>query len=276
MVCSPIVRAFALWLLFLPGGIPAAHAARATVPGPPMRFDADTFSFANETVYLYPHGYAEKRLLKPGEKPPGFTLRCFAMCRSAEQFHRFARFDPALPPPDDATLDTLLRRVNRRAAWRAPLGPDRRVVIPGYADLRALSRARPLIVQRHVGGGLWTYLRPGNYRMLAFWWNGPSEQVRARRTLDDVLAHNDAFVAYLTTYPSLSINHAVLLYGRRPPTRADTAAGRTRYMVYDPNHPEAPREMVWDEGRHEFSYQKDWDFVGGRVIVLRVYGFWLQ
>ena len=50
----------------------------------------------------------------------------------------------------------------------------------------------------------------------------------------------------------------------------------TRYRVYDPNHPEAPREMVWDDRRHEFSYQKDWDFVGGRVIVLRVYGFWLQ
>ncbi len=41
-----------------------------------------------------------------------------------------------------------LRRITGRAAWREPLPPERRVVIPGYADLRALSRARPLIVQK--------------------------------------------------------------------------------------------------------------------------------
>ena len=241
-----------------------------------MRFATDTFAFANQTVFVYPNGYAEARKLAPGEKPPAFTLRCFAMCRATEQFHKFARFDPSLPPPDDATLDALVRRINRRAVWRASLPPDRRVVIPGYTNLRALSQARPLLLQRNVGGGWATYVRPGNYRMLCYWWNGPSEQVRARRTLEDVLAHNDLFIAYLTTYPSLSINHAVLLYGHAPATPADTAAGIIRYRVYDPNHPEAPREMVYDGHSHQFSYQKDWDFVGGKVTVLRVYGFPIQ
>ena len=273
MGCSSIFRAWAFGVLACVGSIFACPAdARETVPGPPLRFDADTFDFANQTVYLYPHGYAEKRRLKPGEKPPEFTLRCFAMCRSVEQFHKFARFDPALPPPDDATLATLLRRINHRAVWRGPLPPERRVVIPGYVNLRALSRARPLLVQKSVGGGLATYLRPGNYRMFSYWWNGPTQQAHTQRTLDDLLAHNDLFVAYLTTYPSLSINHAVVLYGRRP----DAATGRVRYLVYDPNHPEAPRAMLYDPRRHEFSYQKDWDFVGGKVTVLRTYGYWLE
>ena len=238
-----------------------------------MRFDADTFDFANQTVFLYPHGHAEKRVLRPGEKPPQFTLRCFAMCRSVEQFHKFARFDPALPPPDDAALARLVRRITGRAAWRGSLSWEQRAVVPGYANLRALSKARPVVVQQNIGGGWWaTYLRPGNYRMFSFWWNGPSQQAATQRTLEDVLAHNDLFVGYLTTYPSLSINHAVVLYARC----LVAADGTVRYCVYDPNHPEAPREMVYDPRRRGFSYQKDWDFVGGKVTVLRVYGLPVQ
>ena len=64
-----------------------------------------------------------------------------------------------------------------------------------------------------------------------------------------MLDRQDLFVAYLTTYPSLSINHAVVLYGRRPATRADAAAGVVHYQVYDPNHPEAPRDMTYDTRR---------------------------
>ncbi len=270
-MCYLVLRAACLGALLL-AGPRAAKATEPVVPGPPLRFAADTFSFANETVYLYPKGYAEKRVLRSGEKPPAFTLRCFAMCRSAEQFHRFARFDPSLPPPDDATLDRLLRRINRRAVWRRSLPPEQRVVIPGYPDLRALSEARPLLVQKNVGGGLSTYLRIGNWRMLSYWWHGPSQQADTRRNLDDVLARNDGFVAYLTTYPSLSINPAVLFYGHGPAA----ADGVLRYRVYDPNHPEAPREMRFDPRKGEFSYQKDWDFVGGKVTVLRAYGKWLQ
>ena len=271
MMCCSVWRAAGFGALLTVAQC-AAHAAESVVPGPPLRFEADTFAFANQTVYLYPHGYAEKRQLRSGEKPPAFTLRCFAMCRSAEQFHKFARFDASLPPPDDATLDRLLRRINRRAVWRRSLPLAQRVVIPGYADLRTLTRARPLLVQKNVGGGLSTYLRIGNWRMFSYWWNGPSQQADTRRNLDDVLARNDGFVAYLTAYPSLSINHAVLLYGRGP----DTADGILRYRVYDPNHPEAPREMRFDPRKNEFSYQKDWDFVGGKVTVLRAYGRWLQ
>ena len=94
---------------------------------PPFRFDTDTFSFANQTVYVYPRGYAEKRALKPGEKPPAFTLRCFAMCRSVEQFRKFARFRslPCRRPMTTLRSTDLLRRVNRRAVWRPALPPER-------------------------------------------------------------------------------------------------------------------------------------------------------
>ena len=261
-------------LMALVVGLLAVSTARAvaSVPGAPLSFTRDTFAFANETVFVYPHGYAESRQLQPGEKPPDFTLRCFAMCRSVEQFHKFARFDAALPVPDDEKLAALVRWVTHRAVWRAALPSAQRVVIPGYPDLRTLSEARPLTVQRGVGGGWSAYVRPGNYRMFSYWWNGPSEQARTQRTLEATLECDDLFVAYLTTYPSLSINHAVLIYGRR----VEAMNQQIRYLVYDPNHPEAPREICYDPRQREFSYQKDWDFVGGKVTVLQVYSHWLQ
>ena len=140
MVGFPIVHALAFSLLAF--ACASSAVARETVPGPPLRFDADTFSFANQTVYPLSETGTPKNANSSPAKNPAFTLRCFAMCRSVEQFHKFARFDPTRPPPDDATLDGLLRRINRRAVWRSPLPPEQRVVIPGYASLPRLSLAR--------------------------------------------------------------------------------------------------------------------------------------
>ena len=214
-----LFRALVICLGALWWGPAAAVRANGTVPGPAFRFDADTFSFANETVYLYANGYAEKRTLKPGEKPPAFVLHCFVMSRSAEQFRNFARFDPSRPPPDDATLARLVRRVTRHAAWRNPSPPDERVVIPGYADLRTLSAARPLVVQKNIGLGWTAYIRVGNWRMFFYKLNSPTQQRHTQERLEGCLARNDLFIAYLTTYPSLSVNHAIVLYGRRPALR---------------------------------------------------------
>ncbi len=276
-------RAFILpvrvcWLLALWGVVlaaPVLPAREMMVPGSPLRFANDTLAFANQTVFIYSHGYAEERPLRPGDEQQhaAFTLRCFAMCRTVEQFRKFARFDPSLPPPDDARLASLVRRITRHAVWRAALPPECRVVIPGYADLRALSAARPLVVQRNIGNGWPVYVRPGNTRMFPFFLNGARQQFHTRRRLEDALGRNDLFIAYLTTFPSLSINHAIVVYGRRPATRAETAAGMVRYLVYDPNHPDQPRDLAYDTWRRMFSYQKDWDFVGGKVTVLQVYSY---
>jgi hypothetical protein len=46
--------------------------------------------------------------------------------------------------------------------------------------------------------------------------------------------------------------------------------------VYDPNHPESPRDLIWSARDRAFSYQKDWDFIGGFVRVYQVYGKPLQ
>jgi hypothetical protein len=193
------------------------------------------------------------------------------MSRSVAQFKKFARFEPKLPPPDGAELARRLRLICRQHPWAAPWPQDRRVVISGYNDLRELSARRPLVVQENIGLGWPTFFRVGNWRMFGI--HSPGYQAIEHAELEDALSRGDFFVAYLTTFPSLSINHAVLVYSHGSP---GPNKDRVRYRVYDPNHPDRPRELDYSLGKREFSFEKDWDFVGGFVRVYHVYGRALQ
>lgn len=237
---------------------------------PPFRFDCDTFTFANMTVFEYENGIAH---LRRGEsaKVRRYTRRCFVLSRSAMQFRKFARFDPHAPPLGNRELAIRIHMVTQRAAWRPALPENQRVVIPGYACLRQLSKARGLILQENVGHGWPTYWRPGNYRII--FEPGPGYQETMHKELNATLARGDLFIGYLTTLPMrMSINHAVLVYKKKPGTPAEM----DHYIVYDPNHPDGPRELWWSERERSFAFQKDWDFVGGRVRVYQVYGKPLQ
>ncbi|MBV9128660.1 MAG: hypothetical protein JO117_11310, partial [Verrucomicrobia bacterium] len=188
------------------------------------------------------------------------------------QFQKFARFDPQAAPLDDAELARRVRRVARQQPWKAPWPANERVVFPGYADLRALSRARARVLQENLGLGWPTYVRLGNWRM--FTQHSRKYQVSTHNELEAALAGGEFFVGYLSTFPSLMINHAVLFYAHRP---VDKATGQAQpdadhYWVYDPNHPEAPRRLDYLRDRQEFLFEKDWDFVGGFVRVYHVFG----
>jgi hypothetical protein len=242
---------------------------RGKAATPDFRFDRDTFAFTNDTVFEYSEGHAHARKLD-NQRPKPFTRRCFVLCRTAMQFRKFARFDPHSAPLDDKQLAARIREVTRRSAWREHLPPQQQVVFPGYADLHTMSMSRRGVVQENIGLGWPSYFRLGNFRM--FYKHDRQYQEQTHANLDATLARGELFVAYLSTYPKLSINHAVLVYARKP-----TRAGEIeRYIVYDPNHLEAPRELVWSSRQRAFSYEKDWDFVGGFTRVYQVYGKPLQ
>jgi hypothetical protein len=235
----------------------------------PFSFQRDTFAFANETVLEYHEGHASLR--RESQKTKRFTQHCFVMSRSVVQFWKFARFDPGTPPLDDRGLAERIRKITRSSPWASPLEERDRIVIPGYADLRTLSRARADVVGRSIGLGWTTYFRPGNWRI--FLPHGPAQQARAHKELERTLGRGGFFIAYLTTIPeNFNINHAVLVYARRATSANRNHAGRLRYSAYDPNHAEAPRTLEWSQRDSCFLYQRDWDFVGGRVIVWQVYG----
>jgi len=231
--------------------ISAAGAAVA----PLFSFDRDTFAFANETVFEYHQGHASLRHENGAEKPKRFTSHCFVMSRGAAQFRKFARFDPTLSPLDDKQLAARIRKVTGRKPWAAPLAIQDRITIPGL--------------------GWPTYCRPGNGRI--FLPHGSAQQARTQAELERVLARGEFFVAYLTTFPeSLSINHGVLVYAKEKIFGGGKRAQKLRYRVYDPNHPDGPRTLEWSQRESRFLYQRDWDFVGGRVVVWQVYGRFLQ
>ena len=244
---------------------------RSSAAGSDFRFDRDTVGFANATVFEYREGHPTLRRKREKGEPERYTRRCFVLCRTAMQFHKFARFDPYAPPLDDNALAARIRNVTRRAAWEQPLPTNQRVVFPGYANLRAMSDARREVVRRNIGLGWPTYFRIGNYRMLFEHDSNYYKETHAN--LNAALARGELFTAFLTTYPRLSINHAVLVYKRKAVSQND---GIESYLVYDPNHPESPRELTWSPTARSFAYQKDWDFIGGFVHVYQIYGKWLQ
>jgi hypothetical protein len=150
-----------------------------------------------------------------------------------------------------------------------------RITIPGYRDLRALSRARADIVQENIGLGWTAYFRPGNWRIILP--HGPAQQARTQAELERFLGRGEFFAAYLTTFPeSLSINHCVLVYAQQKISGRGNPSHLLRYRVYDPNHPDGPRTLEWSQRDSCFLYQRDWDFVGGKVVVWQVYGRFLQ
>ena len=252
---------------FLIGGCVCAFAAQTQSPRP-FDFNRDTFSFDNETILEYHDGQASARGRTPGEHPKRFVQHCFVMSRTVMQFRKFVWFEPGEPPLNDKELAERIRKITRVPPWTAPLAREDRIVIPGYSDLRSLSEARAEILQKNIGLGWPTYFRLGNWRIL--WPHGRAQQAKTHEAMEQALGEKGGFfVAYLTNFPrSLNINHGVLVYARK---NKDPQGGCC-YTVYDPNHHDAPRTLEWSDRDGAFLYQRDTDFVGGKVVVWRVYG----
>jgi hypothetical protein len=233
-------------------------------------FDRDTFAFANQTVFEYHEGHASLRKASAAKRD-AYNRHCFVMSRTAVQFKKFARFEPRNNPLDDAALVARIRTVTRQAAWTEPLPENQRIVFPGYKDLKEMSKARRELVQLNIGHGWPSYFRISNARMM--FQDGTDYQKRTHARLNAALARGELFIAFLTTYPRFSINHSVLIYELKS---SSPNPGVDHYLVYDPNHPESPRDLTWSAHDGAFSYQKDWDFIGGFVRVYQVYGKPLQ
>jgi hypothetical protein len=246
-----------------------AASAAGSATAREFRYEPDTLAFANSTVFAYSGG---QKSLQQGDPENGkqrrYTRRCFVMSRTVLQFYKFARFEPRSASLDDKALAARLRLITHQEPWRPAWPQNKRIVFPGYANLRALSKAHTEIFQENIGLGWPTYARIGNYRMF-FLREDDRYQEKTHDDLNAVLAQREFFVAYLTDYPHFHINHSVLVYARKPAQGRD---GIERYLAYDPNHPDGPRELKWSPTLKVFNYEKDKEFVGGYTRVYHVYG----
>jgi hypothetical protein len=255
---------FCGWVAAIFLALSSAHAGSSAG----FDFDRDTLSFANWTVFTYENGHIVSHKNQFGHH---YSRRCFVMTRTVAQFYKFARFEPKVARVDDRELTKRVRAVTKKQPWLDPLPPEKRIVIPGYRNLRELSRDKMSLMQANIGVGWVVYLRPGNARM--FFEHSKEYQEKTHRLLEESLARDEFFIAYLSDYPILHINHSVLVYKH---DRARSADGNDYYLVYDPNHPDRPRHLKWIAAKQEFDFEKDQEFAGGFTRVFQVYGKALQ
>lgn len=221
----------------------------------------DGFAFANETSFAYGIDERGKLHMATKEQQPAFAHRCLCMVRGAMQFWQFARFEPAAPKLSAEEYRRRVRAIFRIAAWRSPRPPEKRIVIPGYADLWQFSKAQQRLLQEEIGAWLPTYLRVGNWRMpmpTVRWFQGSIARHLAREVTETPQA------VFLTKFPSM--NHAVLAYASEP-----QADGRTRFRVYDPNYPGQSARLDYVPSLRLFDFERRFYWPGGEVRAFRIY-----
>jgi hypothetical protein len=228
-------------------------------------FAEDGFAFANELAWEYSfdargNWHATKRAPKPD-----YSLHCFVVARSARQFFQYARFEPSQPKANEAAYRRLVRAVVAKNPRRDGADSER-VVIPGYANLREFSAAHERILKEECGGAWQSYLERGNWRMILPFSRGGQEKMAERLVAD--IRHHRPPVVHVAVFPSLAINHAVLLF------EAKERADKIEFDTYDPNQPDKPTVLTFDRASRTFDFPRNNYFVGGKVNVYEIYHRW--
>lgn len=227
-----------------------------------FRFESDSLAFANELVWSY--GFdGEKTWRATKQLPePDYTHRCFVLVRSARQFFEYARFEPELPQLPEPELRERVRRVVGTNPRRR-LPDSERIAIPGFANLRQLSRAHEALLKEELGGAVWSYIERGNWRMVIPL--SRRHQAATAERLVAALAANRPPIIHLIRFPHIRINHALMLYDYQ------RSAGAIRFTAYDPNAPDAPAHVHFDPTTRTFTFDRNTYFDGGRVDVYEIY-----
>ncbi len=245
-----------------------ALAGCASPPHPSVaarrfEFPADAFAFTNELRRVYTQDpKTGKQHSVPKDPKPEYALRCFALAKASRQFLWHARFDPGATRLSDEGYRKAVRAVmSRTPRWGA--GSEPPVVIPGYASLHDFSLAHSAMLKQEIGGIEESFLQRGHWRMV--WPFGREQQARTAAGLKESLRQGKSPVVHLVRFPQLSINHAMLLFD------CQDAEEGLRFKAYDPNHPEAPTDLIFDQRNRRFVLDGSDYFIGGRVDVYEVY-----
>lgn len=252
-----------LFVLFLAGCVTTLPPVS---PGRSFDFARDTFAFPNETVWSYADGHrldsTEAAKGKPAER---YTRRCFTMAAAVVQFWKFAKFEPDAPPVSTDELERRIRIIRDTAAWAPALPAEQRIAFPGYASFHDLSQRAGKSVRANLGPGWTTYFHTRKYSMP--FRPSPAHQQMVQNLIHQWLANGQPMVLWLYNFPQVNINHAVTVVGEA----ASATPGSCTYLVYDPNFTDGLHELVYDNAKREFAYEKTFYFVGGSVRVRPMY-----
>jgi len=253
------VAVFLLLILFSGCSSPARlkHASARQ-----FDFARDTFSYPNELVWEYSFNENGKWTGHRRAVKPTYSQHCFVVARSACQFFQNAVFDPGLPMVEEETYRKLVRRListNPREA----LPEDRKIVFPGYADLRSFSQVHGRLLKEECGGAWQCYFQRGNWRMI-FPFSRHHQQNVAEQ-LKTRLDRKSVAVVHVVRFPQLSINHAMLMFG------VEETSNEIHFLTYDPNEPEKQVRITYDRAARTFYLPANAYFSGGRIDVYPIY-----
>jgi len=231
----------------------------------PFDFQKDSFAYANELVWEYHFDANGKWVHQRREPQPDYTHHCFVVARSARQFFENATFDPAQPVAPEATYRRLIRRVVSVDPSH-PLPESKKIVIPGYANLRDFSATQEKLLKAECGGAWQSYFQRGHWRMIF-----PFSRAHQARTAEQLLAdlkENRPPVVHVVRFPQLTINHSVLLFDAKQTDK------EILFSVYDPNKPDRPKMLTYDRASRTFTFPGNDYWPGGRVDIYEVYRSW--
>ena len=227
-------------------------------------FDRDSFAFANELLWEYQFdAEAGKMNFRPREPKPDYTHRCFVLTCAARQFLYHARFDAHQKVAADETY----RRLIGAVFPRIPCASENQIVIPGFPSLREFSAAREKLLKAECGGAWRSYILRSHWRMIL-----PISSAHQERTASRLVAsleQNFSPVIHLVKFPSLTINHGMILFA------AISIKTGVEFSAYDPNHPSLPMNLTFDLVQKTFSLPPNRYWAGGELKVIEIYRNWL-
>ncbi len=248
-------------------GFLCSCASSDPAPASTRRFDfqRDTFAFTNELRWEYFYDAEGKWSTRNREPKPSYWQHCFVLARSTRQFFLNARFDEEKPLADERTYRSLIRRAVSSNP-RKPLPDSQKIEIPGYADLRAFSLGQEQLLKAECGGAWQSYFQRGHWRAVFPFSRRHQEQMAAQ--LLKHLKENPPLVIHLMRFPSLTINHAMVLFD------AQETEKEIEFIAYDPNLPAKPRTITYQRASRTFLLAPNDYFPGGRVDVYEVDHKW--
>ncbi|MBI3877007.1 MAG: hypothetical protein HY300_13810 [Verrucomicrobia bacterium] len=136
-------------------------------------------------------------------------------------------------------------------------------MIPGFSDLHSFSETNAGLLKTECGGAWQSYFQRGHWRMI-FPFSRRHQERMANQLVPD-LKQNRPPVVHVVRFPSLAINHAVVIFDAQESER------EVQFAVYDPNDPRQPATLTFDRASRTFSLPRNDYFAGGRVDVYEIY-----
>lgn len=195
--CAAAALLLPLWLT----GCTVLRQSGPIIPPGPRAFDFATDTLAEPVAQPAPQEEQES-LADP-------ALRGHVDAHVARQFFLHARFEPTQRPPGTAARIALVRQVIKRDADE-PSREDQRVVIPGYANLRELSRLQGHLLRAES----WLVCRCENRASLlrkAF--GGSSVNEAAVAEISAAVTANRPALVRLYRHHALRYNRSLLVFG---------------------------------------------------------------